>query len=142
MNIKYRILSIDEKEHAFIVRYYTDILTEDYLTAFYEDDGSIKRGPDGTPSRCRSDYNLTIFNVNATAEDVENLIKQSAPVEWFAMLEHVKQNEMTPALHSLKSKLDKEHEFEHKPPPRFPDGPTGVTEANVDDLIAKLTSNV
>jgi hypothetical protein len=143
MDIKYRILSVDEKEHSFVVRYYTDILTENSLTAFYNDDGSIKCGEDGTPDRCRSDYNLTMFDVYASHEDIERQIKMSAPAQWFAMLEHMQQNESTTALNILKEKLNKEHTFTHEPPPTYvpPIAKNDeLTDDEVEALLRKITN--
>lgn len=139
MDIKYRILSVDDKEHSFVVRYYTDIVTEDYLTAFFEDDGSVRRGDDGTPLRCRSDYNMNMFNVHATHEELDKFIRQGAPWVWFEMLEHTIHHGNTIALTNIKEKMNQEHVFTHVPPPKYKPPIQKISDDEVAALIAKLT---
>lgn len=137
MDIKYRIISVDEKDHSFVVRYYTDILTEDMLTSFFNDDGSIQRGADGKPVRCRSDWSLTVYNVNATHEEIESQIKSAAPAEWFRILEHANENDTTNAINNVKEKLDKEHNFTHEPFVSHQDKPE-LTDDEVAAMLKKL----
>lgn len=62
MDIRYRILRVNEVDHSFVVRYYTDILTEDLLCNYFDGDGNIIRDANGYPTNCKTDTNITIFN--------------------------------------------------------------------------------
>jgi hypothetical protein len=101
MAIKYKILEKDTSQHSVVVRYYTDIITEDSLaTSFTTDsDGNtvIDRGPDGSPKRCQTDYNISLWNVSdtqpgANTEAIFNRIYESAPYDWFELKEKILDN--------------------------------------------------
>lgn len=62
MNIKYRILRVNEADHSFVVRYFTDTLTEDLLANYFDGEGNIIRDANGYPVACKTDTNITIFN--------------------------------------------------------------------------------
>ncbi|NDB60115.1 hypothetical protein EB001_16940 [bacterium] len=82
MKINYRILSVDESEHTFVVRYWTDIITEESLATHFTFSGDIVMTPNGYPERCRTDYNLNFYNnSNPSTNDVITIIKSSAPVK-------------------------------------------------------------
>lgn len=139
MDIKYRIIEIHEKDHSFVVRYYTDLITEDFLASVFNDDGSIKRTSDGIPVRCRSDVSLTLFEPELTHDEVEKFIKMSAPVAWLKALEQGMKGAST-SINIVKDKLNTEHAFTHEPPPV----PTIVPNKALSDdeltaLIAKLS---
>lgn len=118
MNIKYRIIEVHQKEHSFVVRYYTDLITEDMLACQFNEDGSIMRNVYDAPIRCRTDYNLTMFNDHASEEDIDQQIRQAAPAEWLRIQEANMQrttDNMTPALGRALAKINIDHEFEHIP---------------------------
>jgi hypothetical protein len=80
INIKYRIIETNEKEHTIVVRYYTDFLDEEALKI---DDN---RTADDKPVRCRTDYNLTLWDhIVKSEEDLQNFIISSMPVAWFQL---------------------------------------------------------
>jgi len=98
MAVKFRILDKDVNQHSIVVRYYTDILSEDSLaTSFVVDsDGNtiIDRGPDGTPKRCQTDYSINIWDVSATqpganTDIIFQQINNSAPYDWFDLKEQI-----------------------------------------------------
>jgi hypothetical protein len=79
VNIHYRVLSIDETECSLIVRYFTDELSEHDLRM---DPSS----PDtGSPERCRTDYNLTVWDQNISEQDLHDYIVRSAPHDWLKL---------------------------------------------------------
>jgi len=137
MEIKYRILSVDKNEHSLIIRYYTDILTEEILTSYFGDDGKPVIDDSGKPVRCRTDYNLSLWKTVYTEEELHDYIKQCAPAAWFKVLHFVKEiNEPITHLNYIDSIIGKEHVFEPevvsvKPAPV-------ITEAEVNALIEKL----
>jgi hypothetical protein len=67
MNIKYKIVEVYDADRSFVVRYYTDIVTEEDLASFRDEDDKILRA--------RSDVSITIYNHEATAEELETLIQ-------------------------------------------------------------------
>lgn len=132
MNIKYRVIEVHEKEHSFVVRYYTDLLTEDML--------AIQKDGDGNVLRCRSDYSLTIFDPEATVEEIEKQIQMSAPAAWFKMLETALTAQgNTPGIVSVKSKLNIEHEFEHVPAPVY-QPKDELTDAEIEAILTRLAT--
>lgn len=115
--MKYRIISTDPENHSIVVRYYTDILTEDMLAAEfdYPIDGSpktIRRLADGIPERCRTDYNYNIWNVRATKEDIEKYIIDSAPLEWFEMQHKILDPQTDTSLSQIEDLIGKEVDFD------------------------------
>ena len=75
MNLKYRIIEAYPDTHTIIVRYYTDIATEQALVLIPE-----KRG-DGSPIRCRSDVSLSVPIPEPSAEELDELIVRNAPLK-------------------------------------------------------------
>ena len=65
MQIKYKIIGCSEEERSIIVRFYSDVITEEEL-ADRDTDGEIIRHSDGSIKNCRTDYNINLF-----AEDFE-----------------------------------------------------------------------
>src|SRR5262245_28161192 len=82
MNLHYRILSIDEHEFSFVVRFFTDQLSEMDLRSDPTD-------PTDPPVRCRTDYNLNLWR-EMTDEQLHQHIAQSAPVQWLMRKERAK----------------------------------------------------
>lgn len=78
-DIKYKIIEIDEQNQLMVVRYWTDWLTEEELAV-----DSNKR-TDGTPVRCRTDYSINIWDHMKTEEDIENVLTNNIPVDWFKL---------------------------------------------------------
>lgn len=90
MKINYRVLSVDESEHTAVVRYWTDILTEESLATEFTPSGDIRMNPNGYPERCRTDYNLSFYNTtNPSTNDVITIIKSSAPTKWLYIKEQL-----------------------------------------------------
>ena len=112
MKVKYKILSVDEKENNFVVRYFTDLLTEDDLASEYDIDGFIVRDANEYPIRCRTDVNFSIYDENqSTMENVKSLIESSAPFMWLRSMEKVKTN-TSPSMANVISLLNVTKDFE------------------------------
>ena len=75
----YKIIEANEEEQSITVRYWTDFLSEEELAA------DNNRNPDGTPVRCRTDYNFNIWDNTKTTEEIEKMIVSSFPREWFLL---------------------------------------------------------
>jgi hypothetical protein len=83
MNIHYRVVEVWPENHSIVVRYWTDIISEEDLKA---DDN---RKPDGSPWRCRSDASLTLPVPAPTGEELHKMIKFNAPTAFLETLEKV-----------------------------------------------------
>ena len=93
MTLYYRILHFSAQEHSFTVRYYSDILTENALAIEYNVDGTPKLTPEGYPVRCKTDYNISLYNnYDPKPEDLMKLIKQNSPAEWFKLHDKIHQD--------------------------------------------------
>jgi hypothetical protein len=80
MTVYYRVLSVDDKEHTFVVRYWTDKLSEIDLKV-------DPRDHEDPPIKCRTDYNITAWEHDMTPDELHEQIVQSAPKQWFAVKE-------------------------------------------------------
>lgn len=101
MKVNYRILRVIPEEHSIIVRYFTDIITEDFL-AVDKNNGTIERTPEGYPLRCRTDYNLNIFKVPTPSEqEIIDIILNGAPADWLAMQEAILDDSIDTSMDSV-----------------------------------------
>jgi hypothetical protein len=135
MKLKYRILDVNEEDQNIRVRYYTTVVTEDMLAAEFNSDGTIKRDAEGYPERCITDYQLSVYVVQPTAEDIETLIINYAPIDFLRMKESVK-TVLKPTFHKEILKL-KKLEKEIKIPDKF-----DAEEMSEDDIETLLNSIV
>ena len=83
MNLHYKIVEVWPSDHLIVVRYWTDVLSEEFLAS------DSNRKEDGTPVRCRSDVSITLPIPAPTGNELENLIVSQAPLEWLKTLEKV-----------------------------------------------------
>lgn len=79
INIRYRVLSVNEEEQSMLVRYSTDFLSEQDLTT---GEGNAE---DNTPLRCITDYNLSIWDGIETEEALDKFITSAAPIAVFKL---------------------------------------------------------
>lgn len=109
MTYYYRVLSVDDKEHTFVVRYWSDKLSERDLRTDPED-------MEDPPIRCRTDYNLTAWEHDMTPEELHAHIVQSAPKQWFALKETAIEGE-TVSMQNVKEliNINKEAHLTKKP---------------------------
>jgi len=84
INIHYKIIETWPDDHLVVARYWTDVLTEEYLAA------DQNRYPDGTPVRCRSDISISLSVPPETGEELNKRIMSNAPLDWLKKLEAVK----------------------------------------------------
>lgn len=107
MKINYRILGVNTKENSVTVRFWTDKISEDSLCNLIDDYNEIIRTEEGWPVQCRTDYNLNIWKVGATEEEIKQYIMSSAPVDWFRIQEQVmEQSDINANLVDLVGKTD------------------------------------
>lgn len=80
MNLKYKIVEVNTNEHSIVVRFYTDIITEEMLAVDVLD-GIIRRG--------RTDYSIDLPFPAPTGDALAEFIVSRAPVGWFTTQEAV-----------------------------------------------------
>jgi hypothetical protein len=113
MKINYRILSVDEAEHTAVVRYWTDIITEESLATHFTPSGDIKMDANGYPERCRTDYNVNFYDLpNPSSNDVMVMIKNSSPSRWFKILEEIKSSNTQYNLSNVSNLINVTDSFE------------------------------
>lgn len=95
MNISYRVLSSNPVDNSLLVRYWTDIATENTLATSFDVNGNIMLTPNGWPISTRTDYNLTLFNSDPSMDDLEYIINKSAPLSFLQMQENTILNPST-----------------------------------------------
>lgn len=95
MNLHYKIVEVWPSDHLIVVRYWTDVLSEEFLAS------DSNRKEDGTPVRCRSDVSLTLPIPAPTGNDLEKLILTNAPIAWLQTLENVHNPNIDTSLNEL-----------------------------------------
>jgi|TARA_X000001036_G_scaffold251514_1_gene234164 hypothetical protein len=117
MQIKYRIISVDEAEHSMVVRYFTDTTTEEDLALPHPDTGAIL-GDDGLVISCRTDVNITLFDVPLLEGDaLEQFISRFAPKAWFEVIEKVKDPDVDTGLSPIAAMVGQERNAVEVPDP-------------------------
>lgn len=113
MNIHYRILSKDDENHSMIVRYWTDIISEESLATELYEDGSPVLDESGHPRRGRTDYNLTLYNYEIPTDiQLHDIIVRNAPISFFKLLELRKTDPQKLDLSAVQSLIGVDRSFE------------------------------
>jgi len=89
MLIKYKIIKVAPEERTILVRFYSDhaTSTEEAMAIRNPDTGAIIRNPDGTIESCRTDYNITMWQVPAlSGQALADMIAGHAPRQWFDLI--------------------------------------------------------
>lgn len=131
MNINYKIVEVHADSRVMVVRYFTDIITENDLDVSANPKGNI------TPERCKSDVSLNIPTPEPTEEELHKIILQNAPVSILKNLEMMKTQPNTATLsvvHTMKNKKYTKSEQEIKD--MF--APKPLTDAKIKELVDKI----
>lgn len=137
MEIKFKILEIDQSQHSILVRYFTDYFTEDNLASSFTTDQSgqtiIDRNLDGSPKRCQTDYNINIWKTNPspTLEDIKKLANDAAPYEWFKLKHDVLDPAVDTSLSNANALIGQIFTYERT---------TQMTEDDLQKLIDSITT--
>lgn len=146
MEVKYRIIDVDPNQHSIVVRYYTNVLSEDSLATSFNTDGSIARGLDGSPLRCQTDYNINIWKTETppTVDDIKKIANDSAPYDWFKLKHDILDPNVDTSLSVVSSLLNQEFVAE-KPISIIESISDNKNNENIEEEIQKiidsLTSN-
>lgn len=141
MEVKYRIIDVDPNQHSIIVRYYTNVLTEDSLAISFNSDGSIARRADGSPQRCQTDYHINIWKTDTapTAEEIQKIANDAAPYDWFKLKHDIMDPNIDTSLSNVSSLVGKEFAA-IKPVIAFVEEKT--TDENIENEIQKIIDSL
>jgi len=107
MNIHYKIVEVWPQDHLIVARYWTDVLTEEFLAS------DSNRKSDGTPVRCRTDVSLSICIPPPSEKELEEMIFKSAPLKFLETLEAVQDPNTDTSMTHILSLKDKKYYTEN-----------------------------
>lgn len=146
MEVKFKIIDVDPSQHSIIVRYYTNLLTEDSLATSYNPDGTIARRNDGSPQRCQTDYNFNLWQTDPplTEEQIKKIANDGAPYDWFKLRHDVLDPQVDTSLSAVNGLLNTEFSAVK---PVFAIETTANTEStlsedHIENLINELLNNL
>lgn len=143
MKIKYKIVENHSSEYQVVVRYYTDIITEQELNVIpYGDityDDSLNE--DGTPKRCRSDVSLDLPIPLPSDEELNKYFLMNAPVTWLEKLEKLKDPSVDKTLTNIENMVGVEKVVDKTEyDTLFNTTDTSLTDAEISALLTQLES--
>ena len=148
MIIKYKIISKDEANHSMVVRYFSDTHGEDFF-AIDKFAGPIARNDDGTPVRCTTDYNLTMYQTpSLSGQALHDYIISCAPAAYLKLLDDVDNPEIDTTMADINANIGKTFEVEYVEPEVVSPTPVASTTASkleseafmseIDKLLAAI----
>jgi len=115
-----------------VVRYFSDLVTEDSLATEFNLDGEIVRDSNGSPVRCRTDYNIEITEYpSPSKERLIEIISSYAPKSFFDKYVQVANTQVDTSLSAGISMINEVNLVVDKP----------KTVIDIDQLINELSSN-
>jgi len=136
MNLHYKIVEVWPSDHLIVVRYWTDILSEEFLAS------DENRREDGTPVRCRTDVSLTLAIPAPVGEDLEKIIVGSAPIDWLKTLEKVQMPEVDTSMDSILNIKDQQFTVVGAEKKIASDDSVNLlTDEEIEEIIQKVTTN-
>lgn len=139
-NVKFKIIEVDSTQHSMVVRYFSDLVTEDDLaTSFIPDENGInviERRPDGSPVRCQTDYNINIWQTPAPdAEGIRKIASDSAPYDWFKIKHAIIQNTTDVSMSNVAALMNQT--FEAIPSSML----NQLSDSEIQNLLNELSAN-
>jgi hypothetical protein len=98
MNINYKIIEVWPDDHQIVVRYTTDIVTEEDVASHRNDAGEI--------TRCRTDVPITLPVPTPTGNELDRIIMNNAPVDFLKTKEAVLDSNVDTSLSDIQSLLN------------------------------------
>jgi phosphoribosylformylglycinamidine (FGAM) synthase PurS component len=148
MEVKFKIIEVDSSQHSMVVRYYTNLLTEDSLATSYNSDGTIARRNDGSPQRCQTDYNINLWQTNPslTEEQIKKIANDSAPYDWFKLKHDVLDPQVDTSLSAITNLLNIEFDaikpvFVIETVSDTANTESALSEDHIENLINELLNN-
>jgi hypothetical protein len=128
MKLYYKIVEAWPEDHLIVVRYWTDIITEEFLA---QPDSTPMA--DGSPNRCRSDTTFTLPVPTPTGEELDKLISSGGPVEWLKLLESIHDPSIDTSLNDIKNMIGVVKEADISSTQQL-----NMTDADIEELISKI----
>lgn len=146
MEIKFKIIEIHPDQHSMVVRYWTDMFSQDDLASSisFDNDGNkiIDRREDGTPARCQTDMNINIWQVPAPSSNaIIQIANNSAPYDWFALKHAVADPAVDTSLANVAAIMNTEYLAE-RPIIQVPAAQQQPTETLTEDEISALINSL
>jgi len=132
MNLHYKIVEVWPSDHLIVVRYWTDVLSEEFLAS------DSNRKEDGTPVRCRSDVAITLPIPTPTGKELEELIVRNAPLEWLKTLEKVQAPEVDTSMSDILKLKDEKFTADAS---KILNPVETLTDEQIQEMIDKITTN-
>ena len=136
MIIKYKIISKDEANHSMVVRYFSDTHDEDFF-AIDKFAGPIARNDDGSPVRCTTDYNLTMYQTpSLSGQALHDYITSVTPGAYLKLLDDIDNPEVDTNMTDIQTNIGKTFEVEYVEPVVPPEvvSPTPVASTTASKL--------
>jgi hypothetical protein len=132
MNLHYKIVEVWPSDHLIVARYWTDILSEEFLAS------DSNRNEDGTPVRCRSDVALTLPIPAPAGKELEDFIVRQAPLDWLRTLEKVQSPDIDTSMSDIIKLKDASFTVDvSKLETQF----DTLTDEQIQEMIDKITAN-
>lgn len=132
MNLHYKIVEVWPQDHLVVIRYWTDVLSEELLAS------NDIRKEDGTPERCRSDVSVTLPIPAPEGAELEKLLISYAPLEWLKTMEKIQAPEIDTSMDGIMKLKDASFTVDiSKLETQF----DTMTDEQIQEMIDKITSN-
>lgn len=132
MNLHYKIIEIYPDDNLVVVRYWTDMLSQQDLAS----DSRLNEHDE--PVRCRSDVSVTLPIPTPADQELDDLLVRSAPFEWLKMMEKVKDPEVDTSLEGIYQLHHKV--FSKKVEEMTAAGVNALSDSDIEKLIESITS--
>ena len=135
MRIHYKIVEVWPDDHLIVARYWTDVLSEQFLSS----SGPDELREDGSPYRCRSDVSITLPVPTPKGQELEEIIMRNAPAYWLTSLEAVRDPEIDTNMQHIMTMMGQTFVKEIKPE----DDPNAqvLTDDEIRKLIEKFSTD-
>lgn len=133
MNLHYKIVEVWPQDHLVVVRYWTDVLSEEFLAS------NDIRKEDGTPERCRSDVSITLPVPAPEGAELEKFLISFAPLDWLKTLEKVQAPDIDTSMANIMKIKDATFTADTS---KIENGVDNImTDEQIQEMIDKITSS-
>ena len=131
MKIHYKIVEVWPDDHLIVARYWTDIITEEFLAS------SSEKLEDGSPVRCRSDVSLSIPIPAPNQSELETFLLANAPSGFLKTLEDVQNPDVDTTMSSILALKGTQFTGEQT---LYDNNNKELTEEEIEKLIQTISS--
>jgi len=142
MKIKFKIIRTDEANHSIVVRYFTEVITEEMLRL--DPNPDAPRLDDGTPAQCRTDYYINLPIPAPEGDELIEILTRQAPWQFLKAQEDILNPDVDTSMSNLQSLIGTTHTAVIDINPSPVEMPATVdkvlTDEEIMDLIKKASS--